>query len=76
MIDSHTLLRLHEAAKKIEIDGMEAFYTANAMVGEEVAMALLIAHLRRNLGSTQGFPPDPAIRTQVDALLRKEDLIK
>ncbi|MBM3272253.1 hypothetical protein FJY94_03185 [Candidatus Kaiserbacteria bacterium] len=76
MIDSHSLLRLHAAATKIEVDGIEAIRTVTTMVGEEVAVALLIAHLRRSLGSTQKYPPDPTIRTRVDTLLRTEGLIE
>lgn len=64
--------RFHIAAKAIESDGTEGFRKAINFVGTEVALALLLAHLRRNHGSMQGWPADPSIDTKVNKVLAEE----
>lgn len=67
--------RLHEAAKVIEEDGIEGVRTATTIAGEEVALALLIAHLRRGLGS-EAWPSRPDIGEEIIGVLKKHDLVK
>lgn len=49
---------LNEAAKKIEYDGTEGYQNAAALVGEDIATALLIAHIRHSF--VGGGFPEPA----------------
>ncbi len=70
-----SLDRLHAAARYIETDGDEGFQTASNVVGPDIAMALLIAHLRRGLGSMESFPPDEAIDGRVNEMLAAKALI-
>jgi len=69
------LRQLHEAAKFIEIDRVEAIRTTTAIVGEDVAMALLVAHIRRNLGSTDTFPCRDGIIEEVNSVLAGAGII-
>lgn len=70
-ISRKKLAELHVAAKKIEVDGFEAFRTASEIVGEEVALALLVTHLRRAFGSMETYPPEPEIEEEVNIALFK-----
>lgn len=56
---------LQKAVKIIEADGRDGLNAAARHVGMPTALALLIALLRRNLGSTETFPPDPEIDEKV-----------
>lgn len=66
---------LQEAARKIEIDGAEAYHTVRRMVGEDIARVLLIAHLRRQLGSMKSYPPDPDIDGRVEEMLQEMGIL-
>jgi hypothetical protein len=52
---------MDKAAMLIETDGDEAFYTVAERFGKANAQLLLIAHLRRKMGSTATWPPKPEI---------------
>lgn len=68
LIPRLSLADAQAAAKMIEIDGIEAFQTA-CRYGFDAAYLLLVAHLRRALGSTASYPPDPGIDAQVKQML-------
>lgn len=70
-----TLQQMQEAAKLIEIDGVEAYHTTVSRFGLEVAQLLLVAHLRRCFGAMDSYPPNPEIESQVTEQLRKLGLI-
>ncbi len=74
-MDRKTITKLHNAAKIIEVDGDEGVQAATRVAGEEVAIALLIAHLRRASGSMETYPPNPNIELQVNRLLEGKGLI-
>ncbi|NTW22697.1 hypothetical protein HGA34_04135 [Candidatus Falkowbacteria bacterium] len=59
---------MNEAARLVEIDGIEAYATVSKVYGEETAMLLIVAHLRRAHGSMDGFPPDPPVKEIVDTV--------
>lgn len=62
---------LQTAAMIIETDGAEGIQAAIQLVGENVAAALLIAHLRRGLGSMDTFPADDAIIEKVTVEVKR-----
>ena len=70
-IGENYLIRLHRAAKMIETDGSEAFHAVTDLFGEEVALALLVAHIRRSVGSTYSFPPRDDVETRTNATLKE-----
>jgi len=61
--------RFHLAAKAIESDGVRGFWKASEIVGAEVALALVVAFLRRDFGSMDTWPAVPEIDLKVDARL-------
>ena len=60
------------AAKLIESDGDEGFWSCAKLAGFPVAVSLLIAHLREAFGATNTFPADPKIDEQVVNHLKKK----
>ncbi len=60
-----TIQEMNDAAKKIEIDGEEAFQIVSEMYGGQVAKLLLITHIRRRMGSMRQYPPDPEIDDKI-----------
>lgn len=74
MISLEKLSQWHLAAKYIEVDGAEGVQSATRVVGEEIALALLVAHLRRSLGSTDSYPARPGIEEETNAILKNLDL--
>lgn len=60
---------LQSAAKSIEADGIEAYRSVADRCGRDVALALLVSHLRHQLGSDRSFPPDPEIDERVSRML-------
>lgn len=66
---------MQEAAKWIEVDGDEAYRAVSQRYGEDVAKLLLIAHLRRSLGSMEGYPPNPDIDQKVEVLLSEKGIV-
>ncbi|MFZ2167467.1 MAG: NADAR family protein [Minisyncoccia bacterium] len=67
-----TIRKYQFAAEAIESDGIEGFKKAEEMTGTEVALALLVAHLRRQFGSVGSWPADPDIIPKVNGLLSEE----
>ena len=67
-----SLRALHEAAKKIEADGIGGFYPAAEIVGAETALGLLVIHLRRDVGSMITCPAVPEIDEKVNEGIRRE----
>ena len=75
MFTQNELTKIHSAAKIIEEDGVEGINTAAASVGPAIAMAMLIMHVRRNLGSASTFPARAGIVEETNELLEKERLL-
>lgn len=74
MINPERVSQLQAAAKLIEVDGLDGIKTATRLVGEETALAILIAHLRINQGSMTSFPAPPGIEEAVIATLKEHAL--
>jgi len=69
-----SLERLQKAAKIIEVEGIDGHPSVVRSFGNEVANFLLVAHLRRNFGSMNSFPPDPAIDGKVQEFLESKHI--
>jgi len=70
---------LSRAAYLIEKDGIDAVLKTIDLVGEDVAIALLIAHIRRQLTAPPEWkylPLDPQINVEIMKILIKNNLIK
>lgn len=74
-MNANRIEQLQAAAKMIEADGTDAIKSATALVGEDVATALLISHLRRAYGSMDSFPANPNIDRRVNDVLESEYLL-
>jgi hypothetical protein len=59
----------HAAAKLIEHDGDEGYFTCAQRYGYTVAASLLVAHLRRAFGAGQTYPTSPDVEEKVNAEL-------
>ncbi len=66
---------LFAASKIIEEEGTDGIRSATEIVGPETATALLITHLRRQLGSMESFPANPDINPKVMQILEQEKLL-
>ena len=69
---------LFKAALLIEREGTDAAHTVIDLVGEDVAIALIIAHIRRQLTSSPNFkylPLDPQINVEITKILNDNNLI-
>ena len=66
--------QFHQAANLIEQEGVSGFDAAKSVSDENTAKALLIAHLRRQVGSTETFPADASIEEQVFEILKENNL--
>ena len=75
MIFENKLSNYHDAAKMIETDGIEAYHTVSERFGNDIASALLIAHIRRNLGSMDTFPAKEEVVSQTNEILNKHGLV-
>ena len=69
-----SLERLQQAAKIIEVEGISGYPLVVRSFGEEVASAVLVAHLRVTMGSMESFPPNPQIDERVKALLESKNI--
>lgn len=69
-----SLERLQKAAKIIEVEGINGYASAVSLFGEEVANAVLIAHLRVTMGSMENFPPDPNIDERLKKFLESKNI--
>jgi hypothetical protein len=76
MINPYDLEELHDAAKIIEYDGLDAYYTCVERYGSDIANALIVAFLRRAEGSEHCYPEPEGIRIKVNEGLRKRGLIR
>lgn len=76
MIARSNLEGYHEAAKMIEVDGVNAYQTVSERFGKEIAEVLIVAFLRRNLGSMNTFPPKEEIIRQTNAVLSERGLLQ
>jgi hypothetical protein len=74
MIDQATAAKLHAAAKMIEVDGVEGIQSATRLAGEDIAMALLITHLRRERGADR-YPPPKDVEVTVNEFLSQRRLL-
>ncbi|MDP3963793.1 MAG: hypothetical protein Q8Q39_04835 [bacterium] len=72
----HEAALLNKVAGIIEEDGVDGYRTATRLIGEEVANALLIAHLRRNFGSMETYPARPEIIDLVNQELAEAGILK
>ncbi len=63
---------LQAAARHIEVDGIDGLLATEKLVGMPTALALLIAHLRRQYGAGDSFPASPAIDDRVRDFLERE----
>ena len=69
-----SLERLQKAAKIIEVEGIDGYASVVRSYGNEVANVLLVAHLRRSMGSMNGYPPDPTIDGKVQKFLECKNI--
>ena len=67
--------QIQTAARMIEHDGVECFHVVKERFGEDVALALVIACLRREFGGGKSYPSDPSIDAKVVEFLKKEHII-
>lgn len=68
--------QIQAAARMVEHEGVDCFHTIKERVGEDVALALIIAHLRREFGGGKGgYPSDTSIDAKVVEALKKERII-
>lgn len=63
---------LHSAAKGIETDGYEAFHTTVKQVGVEMASALLVAHLRRQILAMPTYQGAPQVGEWANRVIQQE----
>jgi len=61
--------KLFKTVKVIEEEGIGGIQTAILIGGKNMALALLITHLRRELGSMNSFPADTKIDDEVLKIL-------
>ena len=69
MLSPQRFEELQAASKIIESDAIEGIEAATRMVGKDAALAMLVLYLRMSLGSTNSWPADPSIDSQVEELL-------
>jgi hypothetical protein len=70
---------LLRAAYLIEKDGIYATRKTIDLVGKDVAIALLIANIRRQLTSPPEYkylPLDPQINVEITEILKRDNLIE
>ncbi len=68
---TRNLDEIQAAAKLIEADGDQGFWTTSQLYGEEIAIVLLVAHLRRSYGSMETHPASPEIERRVNDHLKE-----
>jgi len=76
MIDQGAATRLHTAAKIIEADGVHGYTTCRERYGEEIANALIIAFLRRNLNPKDEWPEPETLIEEVNKVLLGEKIME
>jgi hypothetical protein len=65
---------LHAAAKIIEYDGLQGYWTVRSHYGENIANALAVSWLRSQLNPVPEQYPCP--EDEVNEVLRKKGLLK
>jgi hypothetical protein len=73
-MSSTSLERLQKAAKIIESEGINGYSSVVLHYGNEVANTLLVAHLRRDMGSMESHKSDPAIDGKVQKFLESQNI--
>ena len=73
-ISESDLIRFHDAARRIEADGHEGYYTVRELYGADIAGVLLVAFLRFQHGAMETFPAKPEVREKTDAFLKTEGI--
>jgi hypothetical protein len=69
MLSLDRVRELQLAVKKIEADGEEALDAVTRLVGEDIAVALLIMHVRRQVGNTEFWPTDAEVAEKTEQFL-------
>lgn len=70
------LAELQEAAKMIEVDGVEGYHSCARRFGRDVADALVVAHVRRARGALQSYPPPERVAAGTNRILTTHGLIE
>ena len=68
--------RFHAAAKFIEYDMEEAYWTVRERFGADIAGALLVSALRKHFGSLETFPARDEVVMKVDKYLHDKKLLE
>lgn len=69
------LEKLFKTVKIIEEEGISGIDTAIMIGGQDMALAVLITHLRRGFGSMSSFPADSKIDDKVLQILVDHKLV-
>ncbi|PIP26306.1 MAG: hypothetical protein COS71_00300 [Candidatus Moranbacteria bacterium CG06_land_8_20_14_3_00_40_12] len=70
-----TVDQIQIAAKMFEHDGIECFSSVKEKFGKEVALILVVAHLRHKFGSERACPSEKYINVRVVKFLKKKGII-
>lgn len=62
---------INDAAKKIELDGPDAFHAVGEMYGYQIARTLVVSYIRKQSGADRSYPPDPLIDKLVIETLKE-----
>ncbi|MFA5358649.1 MAG: hypothetical protein WC310_02385 [Patescibacteria group bacterium] len=65
---------LQRAAKILETDGIKGINMVIEIIGKDMAVAMLVMHLRYNLGSGDHCPDEERISAAVTEILEREQL--
>lgn len=68
-------LRLNRAAKSIETDACEAYYSTQEKFGSDVAGALCILFLRMRLNPKQQWPAPEGVEEKIAVILRDKGIL-
>lgn len=74
-ISQEDLARFHRAARMIEDDLHEAYYSCRRKFGPEIAGVLLVAALRNNFNSKDKWPPDDSLIDKVNNFLVQKGIV-
>lgn len=67
--------QLHAAASIIRADGVDGIQSATRLVGHDVAMGMLVLHLRQAYNPEGGWPDKGDTAGKVNEMLKREKLI-
>jgi len=71
-----SLEKIQEAASMVEHDGTDCYFSVKTLYGEEIALILMVAHLRRQLGAGKSYPSGKEIDDKVVKMLKENGIIK